>query len=267
MPAPVLSDQDFGGVARILNLPDGTLPQHPATVAQLSAQIEGISWKDSVRVASTANINLASPGATIDGITMTAGDRFLAKDQTTVPTNGIYVWNGAATPATRAADASTFAELEAARVDVEEGTTNGGTSWRQTQVNGVIETNNVVWTAAQSAAPGASETVAGVAEASTQAEVDAGTAGFTFVRPATLAAWSGRMRQQVATIGDGSATQIDVTHNFATRDLQVSVWETGGTFREIRVETRLPDTNTVRFVFAAAPAVGAYRVVVQARAS
>ena len=47
-------------------------------------------------------------------LTMVAGDRFLAKDQTTASENGIYVWNGAAVAATRAADANTAAELEQA---------------------------------------------------------------------------------------------------------------------------------------------------------
>lgn len=137
----ILADQDFGNIARILNLPDPTAGKHAATRDYVDARFEQLAWKEAVRASSTANINLAAPGANIDGIAMAANDRFLAKDQTTTTENGIYVWNGAAVAATRAADASTFDELESAIVTAEEGTANGGTSWRQTAVNGVIGTN------------------------------------------------------------------------------------------------------------------------------
>lgn len=118
-----------------------------ATQAYVDALFEGMAWKDSVRAASTANINLASPGTTIDAVAMAAGDRFLAKDQTTGNQNGIYVWNGSAVAATRAADASTFAEMEAAVVTVEEGTAGAGTVWRQTAVNGTLGTTTITWAA------------------------------------------------------------------------------------------------------------------------
>jgi hypothetical protein len=61
---------DFGNARKIINLPDGVNPQDPATVAQLNSAIEGLAWKDSVRVSTQGNLNLASPGATIDGVTM-----------------------------------------------------------------------------------------------------------------------------------------------------------------------------------------------------
>jgi hypothetical protein len=66
----VNTDQDMGGAARLINLPDPTVAQHAATKAYVDSAVEGLSWKDSVRVTSAANITIASPGATIDGITM-----------------------------------------------------------------------------------------------------------------------------------------------------------------------------------------------------
>jgi len=51
---------------------------------------------------------------------MSSGDRVLVKDQSSIPTNGIYIWNGAAVAMTRANDATTFNELEGAVVTVEE---------------------------------------------------------------------------------------------------------------------------------------------------
>ena len=99
-----LSNLDFENTARIENLPDGTDPQHPATVAQLNAAIEGVSWKDAARVSTQGNVNLASPGASLDGVSLSNGDRVLVRAQTDDTENGIYVWGGAATPMVRAAD-------------------------------------------------------------------------------------------------------------------------------------------------------------------
>src|SRR5574343_1048193 len=102
----ILTNMDFNGVARILNLPDAIAAGQPVTFDQLNSAIEGLSWKDNVRVATQGNINLASPGATIDGVTMVSGDRVLVKAQTTQADNGIYIWNGAAVAMTRSLDAN-----------------------------------------------------------------------------------------------------------------------------------------------------------------
>ena len=49
-----------------------------------------------VRAASTANVTLPTPASTtIDGVTLTAGDRVLLKDQTTASENGVYLLNDA----------------------------------------------------------------------------------------------------------------------------------------------------------------------------
>ena len=91
-----LSDLDFGGVARIRNLPAPVNPDEPVRQQDLNSAVEGLAWKDSCRVASQANVNLSSPGASIDGITLTVGDRILVKAQTVGSENGLYIWNGAA---------------------------------------------------------------------------------------------------------------------------------------------------------------------------
>ena len=85
----------------------------------------GLDFKDSVRVATTANLNLSAPGASIDGISLSSGDRVLVKNQSTASQNGIYVWNGASSTATRATDADSSSEVTAGMfVFVEEGTVN-----------------------------------------------------------------------------------------------------------------------------------------------
>ena len=85
----------------------------------------GLDFKDSVRVASTANVTVSGPGAAIDGITLSSGDRVLLKDQSTASENGIYVFNGAASAMTRATDADANAEVTSGMfVFVEAGTVN-----------------------------------------------------------------------------------------------------------------------------------------------
>lgn len=257
----VLTTLDFNNVGRIANLPDGVNPQDPATVAQLASVNEGKSWKDSVRVATQGNVSIASPGAAIDGVTMAANDRVLVRAQTSQPENGLYIWNGAATPMTRALDASTAKELEQAIVSVEEGT-SAGLQYRQTQVNFTLGSSNVVWTSFGTAAPPASETTAGIAEIATQAETDAGTDDARFVTPLKLKTSSLLLRKFSATFGDGSATQYTITHNFNTEDVQVEVYRTSGNKDTIICDVDRTSVNAVRLTFASAPASNAFRCVV-----
>lgn len=113
---------------KITGLGLGTLPsdaviksQMDTAIANARAGIAGI--KDPVRVASQVNVNLAAPGATVDGVAMAVGNRFLAPAQTTTSQRGLYVWNGAAVAATRSADADEIGEVtDGTMVAVAEGT-------------------------------------------------------------------------------------------------------------------------------------------------
>lgn len=261
MSKQVLSDLDFNNAARIVNLPDPTLAQHPATKAYVDSAVEGLAWKDSVRVASTANLTITGPGATIDGVTMSANDRVLLKDQTTASQNGLYIWNGAAVSMTRAADANTFAELEQAVVTVEEGT-SAGASFRQTAVNGTIDSTSVTWTSFGTSAAAATETTAGVLEIATQSETDTGTDDLRAITALKLNNWSGRKRKATATFGDGSATSFNIDHNFNTRDVQVEVYRNSGNYDSVLCDVTRPSVNRVTLTFAAAPAASAFNVVV-----
>lgn len=83
-----------------------------------------IDWKESVRVATTANITLSGT-QTIDGVAVVAGNRVLVKNQSTASQNGIYVCGAGAW--TRAGDADVSAEVTAGMgAVVSEGTANGG---------------------------------------------------------------------------------------------------------------------------------------------
>jgi hypothetical protein len=256
-----LSDLDFGGVARIRNLPAPVNPDEPVRQQDLNSAVEGLAWKDSTRVASQSNVNLASPGASIDGVTLASGDRVLIKAQTVGAENGLYIWNGAAVAMTRSLDANSSDELEQAITTVEEGT-SAGTSWRQSVVNFVLGTGSVNWLQFGTSIGAASETSSGIAELATQAETDAGTDDLRIVTPLKLNTWSNKTRRAQATIGDGSSTQIDINHNFASRDVIVQVYQASGSYEQVNCDISLPTTNTARLNFASAPASNAYRVVV-----
>jgi hypothetical protein len=255
------TDIDLQSTSKVINLPAPTAAGDAVPKSYVDSAVEGLAWKDSARVGTQSNINLSSPGATIDGITMASQDRVLVRNQSTQTQNGIYVWNGASTALTRSLDASTFAELEQAVITVEEGS-DAGTTWRQTAVNGTIESSNVIFTSFGASSPVASETTAGIAELATQAEVDAGTDDARIITPLKLANWSGRIRKVSTNIGDGSATSYVVTHNLNTRDVVVRVYPNSGEYDDVEVDIQRTSTTTVTAVFATAPASNAYRVVV-----
>jgi hypothetical protein len=100
---------------RITSLSDPTLNTDAATKQYVDNARAGIAGvKDPVRVATQSNVNLAAPGTSVDSqsIPLSVGDRFLAAAQTTAAASGIYVYNGASTPATRASDADGVGEIQ-----------------------------------------------------------------------------------------------------------------------------------------------------------
>ena len=113
-----------------------------ATKNYVDAATTGLSWKQAVRAATTANIALSGL-LTIDGITLVDGNRVLVKNQTTASQNGIYV--AASGAWARSPDLDVSSEFPNAAVFVSEGTTQADTGWVQTNDNVVIGTSAVNW--------------------------------------------------------------------------------------------------------------------------
>ena len=106
------ADFSFGSY-KLTDLATPTLSTDAATKGYVDSVTTPTSFdfKDSVIVASNSNETISAPGATIDGVTLTSGDRVLLIGQTAGQDNGIYVFNGAAVPMTRSTDANTSAEV------------------------------------------------------------------------------------------------------------------------------------------------------------
>lgn len=135
------------GSNRITGLGTPTGDTDATTKAYVDALTNGLSWKDAVRVATAANVDLATDleaGDTLNGVTLVAGDRVLVKNQTAAAQNGIYVVQ-ATGAAVRAEDMNSAAEFDGAAVFVKEGTSGASSGWTQTATVATVGTDSVEW--------------------------------------------------------------------------------------------------------------------------
>ena len=123
-----------------VTVPTPTNSTDAVTKSYADAITQSLDIKDSVRVASTANITIASAltnGSTIDGVVVATGNRVLLKNQTTASQNGIYVVV-ASGAASRSTDADTSAKVTTGMyVFVSEGTVSADMGY-------VLTTNDAI---------------------------------------------------------------------------------------------------------------------------
>jgi hypothetical protein len=124
----------------ILNA-DPTNSLGAATKNYVDNLITGLTWKNEVIVATTANITLSGE-QTIDGIT-TSNSRVLVRANTTASENGLYLSNSGAW--TRVLDADTGVELAGATVFVSSGTLYANTQWTCSNTSITIGSTNVTF--------------------------------------------------------------------------------------------------------------------------
>jgi hypothetical protein len=117
-----------------------------ATKGYVDSTSEGLDVKQSVRVATTANITLANTQA-VDGVSLAANDRVLVKDNSTASQNGVYkVVDGGSW--TRTDDMAAGSSAAGAFTFVEEGSTNADVGFVCSSNKGsaVVGTNNLAFT-------------------------------------------------------------------------------------------------------------------------
>lgn len=141
------ADVAMGGF-KITGLGTPTASTDAANKDYVDGVAQGLDVKASCKAATVSNINLASPGATIDTVSLSVDNRVLVKDQSLPAENGIYLWKGAAVAMVRSPDADTWDELVGAFTFVEEGTTaNADSGWVCTvNAGGTLGTTAVTWT-------------------------------------------------------------------------------------------------------------------------
>lgn len=250
---------------RITSVASPTLNTDAANKQYVDNVAMGLNWKQAARAASTGNVNLASPGATMDGVTLANGDRVLLLNQSDATQNGVYDFHGATTPLTRSSDSDTSAEMApGSALSVAEGTVNGdktfilvtdgpitlgttpltfslmngGQGQIYTAGNGIDVTGGII----------SGKTVTG-------GGILAGPMGLS-LDPAV------GVRKFAMNVGDGAATTIAVPHNLNTFDVVVELYVNGGAHETVYAEVSRTDVNNVSLTFGTAPATGAYRVVV-----
>ena len=231
--------------------------------AAVSASAAGLDVKQSVRVATTANITLSGT-QTIDTVSVVAGNRVLVKDQTTPSQNGIYVV--AAGAWTRATDFDSTAEVTTgAFTFVEEGSANKNTGWVLSTTGTItVGTTGIVFVkfSASSLSEGDGITILGDTISVNYAE---GLTTALGVLRADLGYFNTYYAQKYSTdLVDGiwSSTYYLVTHNLGTRDIQVSVREVAGSYGLVNVAVEAFSTTQCKVHFATKPTSGTYRVTV-----
>ena len=129
---------------KITSLATPTATTDAATKGYVDSVSQGLDVKDSVKVATTANITLSGT-QTIDGVAVSADERVLVKDQSTASQNGLYLCK--ASTWERTTDLATGANAAGMFTFVEQGTANADNGFTCTSNSGsaVVGTNSLVF--------------------------------------------------------------------------------------------------------------------------
>lgn len=237
---------------------DATNKQYVDNIAQ------GLNWKLAARAASTGDVDLTTPGATVDGVTLALGDRVLLKDQTDPVQNGIYAFDTGTTALVRSTDADTSLKVQPGMaLSVTEGTVNADKTYVLVSDGPIVlDTDPLIFSllnggsgAAYTAGNGLSLTGGEFALNPVVGGGVLATASGASVDPVVV------VRKFAANVGDGATNPITVTHGLNTLDVTVEVYETasGDT---VFCEVNRPAVNDIVLGFGTAPAAAVYRVVV-----
>lgn len=294
MAIPVLNGLDLKN-KNINNLADPSAATDAANKQYVDNLVAGLSYKNEVRVATTANGALATAyenGDSIDGVTLATGDRILIKDQTTQSENGIYTVNASGAP-TRATDADSTADLNNATVYVTSGTVNAGREYTQTTANPTVGSSNIVWaqktTGSTYTADGNGIEVSGN-QFSLELDGSSLSKSSSGVRIADAAAGAGLASSSgILAVGQGTGITVNAddvaintsvvvrkfaancvvttnpqsfAHGLGTADVEVQVVEVS-TGKRVLADITVDSTN-ITVDFGGAPTAGQYRVLGQA---
>ena len=287
---------------KVINLATPTSSTDAANKAYVDSVSQGLDVKQSVRVSTTANIDLSTDleaSDVIDGVTLVAGNRVLVKHQTSGADNGLYVVQSSGA-AVRADDANVSSEVTAGFFTfVEEGTLYGNTGWVLTTDN-PITLGSTALTFTQFSGTGTFTAGSGLTLNGTEFSVDVTPAsgnatlinsggavevkvnttdglestasglginngtGLTFSSGAlVLDTANGYGTRKLAyNLGNNSATSFAANHNLSTRDVSVHVYDNASPYAQVEADVEHTDSNNVTVKFSVAPTTDQYRVVI-----
>ena len=287
---------------KVINLATPTSSTDAANKAYVDSVSQGLDVKQSVRVSTTANIDLSTgleASDVIDGVTLVAGNRVLVKHQTSGADNGLYVVQSSGA-AVRADDANVSSEVTAGFFTfVEEGTLYGNTGWVLTTDN-PITLGSTALTFTQFSGTGTFTAGSGLTLNGTEFSVDVTPAsgnatlinsggavevkvnttdglestasglginngtGLTFSSGAlVLDTANGYGTRKLAyNLGNNSATSFAANHNLSTRDVSVHVYDNASPYAQVEADVEHTDSNNVTVKFSVAPTTDQYRVVI-----
>jgi len=230
---------------------------HLATQQSIKAYVdsvaEGLDVKDSVKVATTANITLANT-QTIDGVSLSAGNRVLVKNQSTGSQNGVYVVVSGGSW-TRATDFDSSTEVtDGTFFFVEQGTTQADSGWVLT-TNNPITVGSTALVFAQFSGAGQITAGTGLSKSGNTLSVDAAQTQITSVGTIGTGEWQGtaiadsyissastwNAKQAALTFGKSNTNALKLEENVATNDILLAGSSNvkGRTYSELKSDLTL----------------------------
>lgn len=215
---------------RITGVAEPTAAQDAATKNYVDTSIasltNGQTFKGNVRALVKTNINIASPGATLDGLTAAVNDFYWLGAQTTGSERGPWVYNGSSSPMTRPANWNSTARAVVGSYWLVSAGTSADTFLLMTNDSFVLGTD---------------------------------TAGYKTIDVAAAAA-----APFETAFGDGSASSFVITHNFNTRNVHVQIRRTASPFDDVTdfIYYEYTSLNTITISPDEVPSSGQYTVAV-----
>lgn len=255
---------------RITNLGDPSAATDAANKQYVDAYVRGLDYKAEVVAASTTNVPLTAPGATLDGVTLSVGmqvlpvlgtvTRILLKDQTAPAENGVYDWTGAAAALTRSTDAATGPTLSGSSTTVQRGTINADRLYHcNTDDPITLGTTSITW--AQIGA-GGTPYAAGVGLSLT-GQTFAVVPGAGIIADGTSTRIDPAIVVRKFAMTVGGTTLINVDHNLGTADTEITVFDIAtGDEEWPDVNHVVGNVNRISLTYAVAPAASSKRVLV-----
>lgn len=250
---------------KITGLGTPTLDTDAATKLYVDGLSQGIAWKETVRVATTAAGTLATGFEntdTIDGVALVTGDRILIKDQAAGQENGIYIVNVSGAP-TRATDADTAADILQSAVFVQEGTANADSAWVMT-TNAPITLGTTPLAFVQFSGLGQITAGNGLTKSGNTIDAVGGTGIVANANDLAVLRTDANGRvplKYAASFGDGAAVSYNIDHNLNSLDVIVEVFRNSDGVK-VECDVTHSTVNRVILAFAVAPTSNQYRVVV-----